>query len=870
MIGRTLSHYRVLSEIGRGSMGVVYRALDVKLNREVALKCLPDELVASRDRRRRFIREARAAASLEHPHIVVVHEVDEAEGTLFFAMELLHGDTLRDVLDREHPTLVRALELAAEVAEGLSYAHDNGIVHRDLKPSNIVLTEQGHAKIADFGIAKLVEAPSPVSSDVATPFRGDTASGLVIGTPAYVSPEQARGKNVDHRSDVFSFGVVLYEMLTGELPFQAPSAPEILHAIINSSPPRLGEPFSPLVAPELQRILDKCLAKDADERYQTMKDVLVDLRAAHRHETSSLESARAGSRTAVARLVGWTVTGLLLLAALAWFWHSQRSPSVAATPPRTFPVTSFEGSEVDPALSPDGAFVAFAWDEGLSGPFQLYVQLLGSPEPLRLTESAHSATHPAWSPDGREIAFLRQTDGNRHEITLVPALGSPERSLDSSTAVFPGLDWSPDGKLLAVVHRSSPETAESIFLLSTDTGVKRELTHPRSTGEGDRTPAFSPDGKDIAFVRWREGAKAEIFVQSLDKRDPTRILTHGGIVRDLDWMPDGSGLLFSSYWKGGAGIWKIAIRGGAPTRLPFGEDARGLTIARNKTRMVFSQSVSDTNIWRIGGPSSPAPAPPQKWIASTREDWSPEYSPDGRRIAFTSDRSGDPQIWLWDEAGGEISRVAFDGAATVPRWSPDGEYLSFAGDVGGNFDVYVSSVASGFTRRLTRDDSADAPWSWSPDGRWIYFMSDRGGHYNVWKMPADGGPPEQLSRDGGMFPRASHDGRFVYYLDEILQSVRRISVDGGEEAFVLEKEIYRSSFNLWRQRLVYLCQDDGPGFLIESFDLDTGRLIPVTELGSEARIGQYGQLSVSPDGRWILYPQEDGVGSDLVLADDFP
>ncbi len=296
MIGRTLSHYQVLEEISRGGMGVVYRARDVNLHRDVALKILPPELVADPERKQRFIQEARAAAALEHPYIGVVHEVDEADGVLFIVMELIRGEKLRDVVEKRRPTLSRSLELATEMAEGLASAHEKGVVHRDLKPANVMVTPEGHAKIIDFGLAKLVEPLGPLGdddSDAETALRVETDPGKVMGTVSYMSPEQARGQTVDSRSDVFSFGVVLYQMLAGELPFHGPSSADTLSAILNDPAPPISELGSGVTAEttqELRRILDKCLAKDPGQRYQTMKDLALDLQATRRGLESSSSS----------------------------------------------------------------------------------------------------------------------------------------------------------------------------------------------------------------------------------------------------------------------------------------------------------------------------------------------------------------------------------------------------------------------------------------------------------------------------------------------------------------------------------------------------------------------------------------------------
>ena len=341
MIGRTLSHYQIIDEISRGGMGVVYRALDLRLNREVALKVLPEDLVNDPARRQRLMQEARAASALEHPHIAVIHAVEEAEGVTFIAMELIRGDKLSDVIHRERMPARRALDLAVEVAEGLVRAHEKHIVHRDLKPANVMVTDAGHAKIIDFGLAKLV-APIDGNAATATALGGQTDPGIILGTVAYMSPEQARGVNVDHRSDIFSFGIVLYEMLTGHPPFQGRSSIDTLNAILNQPAPHLptlaGVPAE--ASADIQRLIEKCVAKDPDDRYQGMKDVVVDLRVARRHlESSSIPAVTTAPGRATAGLPGrWTMMGaaVVVVAAVAasvLLWRSRSAPApVAASP----------------------------------------------------------------------------------------------------------------------------------------------------------------------------------------------------------------------------------------------------------------------------------------------------------------------------------------------------------------------------------------------------------------------------------------------------------------------------------------------------------------------------------------------------------
>ena len=363
MVGRPLSHYKILDEISRGGMGVVYRAVDTKLNREVAFKVLPADLISDPERKRRFLQEAQAAASLEHPHIATIYEVDEAEGVTFMVMELIGGDKLKDVIEHENLSLARVLDLSVEVAEGLARAHDKGIVHRDLKPANVMLTEDGHAKIIDFGLAKLVEPLGRDDEEAQTALRKETDPGIIMGTVAYMSPEQARGAKVDHRSDIFAFGIVLYEMLAGKPPFQGASGTDTLSSILRDPAPSLptqGAEMSAELAADLQRIIEKCLAKEPNERYQGMKDVAVDLRTARRRlESGAVSGSVSGVSGPVAAQppskrwlwVGAAAGVGLLVAVLALFLRpSSRAPATVSSEKPSVAVLYFENNTGDPSL----------------------------------------------------------------------------------------------------------------------------------------------------------------------------------------------------------------------------------------------------------------------------------------------------------------------------------------------------------------------------------------------------------------------------------------------------------------------------------------------------------------------------------------
>ena len=332
LTGRTISHYKVEEEISRGGMGVVYRATDTRLHRDVALKVLPEDLTNDEDRRRRFVQEAQAASAIEHPNVAVIYDADEADGQTFIAMELIRGEKMSDWLARQRPSVAQALDLASEIAAGLAKAHEKQIVHRDLKPANVMITDDGHAKIIDFGIAKLIETATTANDE--TRVNPDTAAGMLLGTMTYMSPEQARGDKVDHRSDIFSFGILLHEMLSGKPPFQGKTSVETAAAILHQAAPRLpalGQGAAPEVGADLQRIIDKCLAKDPVDRYQGMKDVGVDLRAARRrlesgtHPVTAVSSAPPRRKMTAVAVLGGSVL-VVALAVGVVFWRGRSTP----------------------------------------------------------------------------------------------------------------------------------------------------------------------------------------------------------------------------------------------------------------------------------------------------------------------------------------------------------------------------------------------------------------------------------------------------------------------------------------------------------------------------------------------------------------
>jgi eukaryotic-like serine/threonine-protein kinase len=492
----TLGPYEILALIGAGGMGEVYRARDPRLNREVAIKVLPADRVSDEHRRRRFVQEAHAASALNHPPIVTIHEIESANGTDFIVMEYVRGKSLDAVIPRHGLRLGEVLRIAIPVADALAAAHARGIVHRDLKPANVMVGAEGAVKVLDFGLAKLIgredakEAELTHTADVAL-----SVAGTIAGTAAYMSPEQATGAKVDTRSDIFSFGALLYEMVTGTRAFAGTSTGDTLNAVIRAQP-KLPTQLVPALPRELERLILRCLRKKPARRFQYMADVMVDLQEIKEESDSGVTTQPPVPRWRGARVVAIGVLAVVVIGGGAWLL--KRSPAVVPPPMRVVPLTALPGIESNPTFSPDGDQVAFEWDGEKQDNSDIYVTLVGSSDIRRLTSDPAMESNPTWSPDGRQIAFLRARPEGA-TIQLVSALGGADRKLSD----FRGADWlrwSRDGHWLAAGRAANVAGQPAgIYLIPPDGGDSRPLIVP-SAGRALSGPAFSPDGRRLAYV----------------------------------------------------------------------------------------------------------------------------------------------------------------------------------------------------------------------------------------------------------------------------------------------------------------------------------------------------------------------------------
>jgi Tol biopolymer transport system component len=849
-------------------MGEVYRARDPRLKREVALKVLPAELASDPERLERFEREAQTLAALNHPHIVTIFSVEEAEDLRFLTMELIEGTTLTRVISKGGLPLSRFFQIAIPLTEAVSAAHEKGIVHRDLKPGNVMVTEEDRVKVLDFGLAKL-RAADHDAVDSRIPTEPATGPGRVLGTAPYMSPEQVQGRALDHRSDAFSLGIILYEMATGERPFTGETFADIASSILRDTPTPLTE-RRPDLPRDLGRLVKRCLEKDPQRRIQSVLDLRNELEELkHEADSGALLSAeqvlKAGAPRKRPRWA-WALAALVFvgLGVTAGVFF-RRSPP--AEPLKTAPFTSYPGYEIQPALSPDGRQVAFVWGETEAGPQHLYVRLVDGGDPLALTQGDVRDHNPTWSPDGNRIAFARQGDDDRYEILEIPALGGGTRRLGVSAGR--GLSWSPNGAALAVVDRPSGETPFAIYLLSPDTGEKRRVTSPPAdthVGDdeyafppGDSRPAFSPDGRFLAFLRMGDVGQggAEIRVQPLGAEEDALVATPNIFLWDVAWDSGGSSLVCSSGpTRGESQLMRVPATGGVPSPLPVGDGARSLSVVGD--RLVYSEWRQDSNIWRASGPSAEKKTPATPFIASTRDDRMPAYSPDGTKIAFVSDRAGTWEVWVSNADGTEPRQLSNVGHAVWPRWSPSGGSIAFSGVPEPPPVVYVADTAGGQPELRFEGGTPD----WSADEQWLYILAPDA---SIARIPVQGGPATQLA-EKGVIPRRGPDGQIFYwrFSDESVWSVSR---EGGESVLVQDGISNWGHWGVWNRNLVFVQGNGETGPSIKMLDLTTRETTELHSLGSG--MPPSGGLNVSPDGEWILFTRQDRGGSDLMLVENF-
>jgi serine/threonine protein kinase/WD40 repeat protein len=879
--GTRVGHYEIGEAIGAGAMGVVFRARDHSLGRDVAIKVLPAALADDDERRQRFAREAHLLAALNHPHIAQVYGVEESSAGSAIVMELVPGRTLRELIRSRAVGTREALAYARQIALALDAAHEKGIIHRDLKPDNIKVTPDGVVKVLDFGLAKARVAETDSAGVETKTVAAETRPGQVMGTIGYMSPEQVRGQDVDRRTDIWAFGCILFELFAGRFPFDAPTVSDTIAAVLEKAPDWTALPAATPVG--VRHLIGRCLEKDRRQRLRDIGDAIPELADDRPAPGLATQTQSPSSLWRPLAIVSATVA-LAIAGYLATTSSSPRPVPTASRPP-PIPLTAYAGSEHTPTFSPDGSQIAFSWNGPRQDNFDIYFKLVGAGEPRQLTRHPAPDAKPAWSPNGAQVAFFRFTSAVA-ELMVIPALGGPERKVATVYPVhsfvrpFSNLTWTPDGRWLAFGGSVARDGPRGIWLLGADGKEKRQVTEATGDADlGDFSPVPSPDGTRMAFIRERTLGRSAVFVVPL---------TAGGVpagraeqltpetwnVNGVAWTPDGGGLVFS--WGGHFGLSRLSRIAatstpggpGHPMSLPFGDQATELAISKSG-RLIYSTHFRDTALYEApltGRSHQPLAG---SGFSSTFDEATPHYSPDGARIAFSSTRSGVEEIWIANRDGSEPHQVtSFEGPqCSNPQWSPNGRSILFNSRREGSSDLYTLVPETGEVRRLTTEPSDEGEARWSRDGRWIYFWSNRTGRDEVWRIRADGGDPKQITRQGGTTATESPDRRYLYYAKEFSSpgSIWRVPVEGGAEERVVDGLSYSLNFVVAERGVYFVAVGDAPHKTsIDFFEFATGSRTTLVDL---QRPFWYG-MALSPDGK-LLFSLVNSAGSNLMLVDDF-
>jgi serine/threonine protein kinase len=930
--GTKLGRYEIRSKLGAGGMGEVYLAEDTELHRKVALKVLPADVVTNNDRMRRFKQEATAAAALNHPNIAHIYEIGQSAGTHFIAMEFVDGLTLRELIHRRQTDLAKLLRHLQHVADGLAKAHAAGIVHRDLKPDNIMVTRDGHVKILDFGLAKLIEPQqtSPVSeglSQLATAvMQPHSTPGAVVGTVGYMSPEQAQGKvnEIDHRSDIFSFGCILYEVITHHKPFAGKDPIESLNKIIREQPPPITS-FNPEVPYDLQRVVRRCLAKDPEERYQTIKDVSIELKDVRRElqagaktdtifplssavsdqqisdsdpskegvASTSLSSVAPSTQPSSAeyiisgikqhRVATTIVAGVLVLTVvgvgIALYKFIGSKKSVASLPTPKIQRLTTSGKASDAAISPDGKYVAHVKSD--AGQQSLWLRQVTTTSDAQIvlpsTQNYYGIT---FSRDGDYIYYVQGVFSNPGSRTLyqVGTLGGASRKVIEN--VSSPVSVSQDGMRLAFIRGNMVSGETALVVANADGTGERQVAlrkSPNNFSAGG--PSWSPDGKLIALgVTNRDprpsGTVIAVEVESGVERQITSQKWCQNCVGQVAWLADGSGLLLIVFDPGprSSQLWHISYPDGEVRKVTSDDlnNYSHVSLTADSSVLVTVQTEIAAGVW----------VTPQTDVSRARQISSGRYDGQeglalmpGGKIAYTSRESGLTDIWSMGQDGKDQKQLTAHAATNLSPWAtPDGRYIIFMSRRIGERTIWRMDTDGGNLKQLT-GGPGDIYAQSSPDGRWVVFQSTRTGSLRLWKVSIDGGEPVRLTDKVTLNPTVSPDGTLVacWYRDDQPNTLTKVAIipfAGGDPVKVLDVP---SSVNItaglrWTpdgRALTYIDTINGVSN-IWSLPLDGGKPIQLTDFKTD----QIFWFDFSLDGKQLALSRGTQT-SDVILIKDF-
>jgi len=864
--GAKLGPYEILSPLGAGGMGEVYRARDPRLGREVALKVLPAGVADDRSRRARFEQEARSASALNHPNIITVYDLGASEGVAYIVTELVEGESLRDVINRGPLAPRKLLDVAVQLADGLAAAHAAGIVHRDLKPENIMLTREGRVKILDFGLAKQAGPATP--PDGRTVSMEQTQPGTVLGTVNYMSPEQARGAAVDFHSDQFSFGLILYEAACGKKAFQKAESVQTLAAIITEDYP----PLDAKVPGPLRWAIDRCLAKEPRERYDSTRDLYYELRNLRDHLSESFTTAAGITHPAPRRKRRWLLAGGLVAALLAGFLLAQlvpRQQDTDFTQERFTPIGADTEVSRHAAWSPDGK--SFAYTGVVDGQDEIFIRSLGSSMSTQVTR-APAGELAFWSPDSSRV-FYYKAEGQYSDSlwSVAVAGGEPELVMkDLVTATI-----SPDGKALALLRTEAGVT--SVWVSSPVGAPPRTYSPSRveKTNIFNRPQlVFSPDGSKIlvSIAGTTPGAKTSeqewwlIPYPGNSGHPPRRILQpllHNATTTTFSWMPDSRHLVMAL--RRGAQseshLRMVDTQSDAVRLLTAGLDSEQWPAASpDGQKIIFEELHFDYDLAEVpltGGPS-------QVLLATDREEFNPAWSPVANQFAYVTDRNGPQEIWLKSVQDGWsrplVTPEQFSDPTVYlwgPAFSPDGSRIAYLRVGGDNTAwIWISSTGGGAPVRLTHEAAtvSESPPAWSPDGNWLAYTRYAAGSIELVKFRLGSSEPPVVLKKGiaGPVPAWSPAGDWIAFFASNGDAML-ISPDGKSERNLGQ---LKTDYLLWSRdgkTLYGIHPDENRHQILFSLEVASGRQKDVADLGTEfqpaAPLSPGNRYSLAPDGK---------------------
>lgn len=877
--GTRLGQYEIVSLLGAGGMGEVYRGRDPRLNRDVAIKVLPAAFATDVERLGRLRREAQLLAQLSHQNIAQLHGLEEHDGTWFLVMELAAGETLTERIGLHGPLpLTEAIPIATQLCAGLAAAHDQGIVHRDLKPANINVAEDPagglHVKILDFGLAKSVAVSDDTGLSTSPTEIAATREGVIQGTAPYMSPEQARGKPADRRTDIWAFGCVLYEMLTSRRAFDGETVSDVITAILSTEPDDAALPAG--LPPALRRLLRRCLEKDPDQRLRDVGDARLELREAV-DEIRGVVAVAGVAPTTGRRGSFWLATALALGIALAAGagldrWLSE--PPASPAPPRIVPFT-FSGSDFDPSASPDGRLIAFA--SGRDGRSRIWLKQRAGGGATPLTEGHDLA--PRFSPDGESVLFTRLEQQGGSALYRVAILGGrPYKVVEGGTMG----DWSSTGKLVYV--RGDAARGDRLMVADADGANERELFFA-----ADRRlayPRFSPSGDRVAVTRYAAGSggdRAVIIELATNEAHELAVDDATQRVSAVAWNRTGSALIYATTDS------TTGDRGGQPSRVLlhdlssgerrillwaagfFPQQGAGYEVpgfARlGEDSLLFYSVTTPSSLYEVDLQRTPVGELGRRITRGDGQDRQPVYSPDGEHVMFSSNRSGNLDLWVYDRTEGTLAQFTDDPADDWdPAFGVDGSIL-WSSSRSGTLEIWAADADGGNARQVThRNNDAQNP-TMTADGQWVIFASRYAGAPGIYRIRTDGSDEELVSQGAGVMPQVSPNGNMVQYAIPpaageplLMEFVRLDSREIFSDGFSLEMNRLVAAVTPGRARwlgndlLAFVAHDESgrTGISTQRVDVDQNTRATRRQLAGFSPDGHVETFGVSPDGRWMM------------------